>query len=80
LSTAAAELQNSSGNFTDCFRVFHQEAFYRRRGIIRRRPGGHTIGGRGQGLGRAPCCVGSPWPPSGSRSVFGPLLGKIRVL
>jgi hypothetical protein len=25
--------------------------------------GGHTIGGRGQGLGHAPCCVGSPWPP-----------------
>jgi hypothetical protein len=24
--------------------------------------------------------VGSPWPPSGSRSVFGPLLGKIGVL
>jgi hypothetical protein len=42
--------------------------------------GGHTMGGRGQGLGRAPCCVGSPWPPSGSRSVFGPLPGKTRLL
>jgi hypothetical protein len=42
--------------------------------------GGHTIGGRGQGLGRAPYCVGSPWPPSSSRSVFGPLPGKIRLL
>jgi hypothetical protein len=42
--------------------------------------GGLTIGGRGQGLGRAPCGVGSLWPPSGSRSVFGPLPGKIRLL
>jgi hypothetical protein len=42
--------------------------------------GGHTIGGHSQGLGRAPCCVGSPWPPSGSRSVFGTLPGKIRLL
>jgi hypothetical protein len=42
--------------------------------------GGHTIGGCGQGLGRAPCCAGSPSPLSGSRSVFGPLLGKIRLL
>jgi hypothetical protein len=42
--------------------------------------GGHTMGGHGQGLGRAPCCVGSPWPPSGSRSVFGTLPGKIRLL
>jgi hypothetical protein len=42
--------------------------------------GGHTIGGRDQGLDRAPCCVGSPWPPSSSCSVFGPLPGKIRLL
>jgi hypothetical protein len=42
--------------------------------------GGHTMGGHDQGLGRAPCCVGSPWPPSGSRSVFGPLPEKIGVL
>jgi hypothetical protein len=39
--------------------------------------GGHTMGGRGQGLGHAPCCVGSHWPPSGSCSVFGPLPRKI---
>jgi hypothetical protein len=42
--------------------------------------GGHTMGGHGQGLGRAPCCVGSPCPPSGSRSVFGTLPRKIRLL
>jgi hypothetical protein len=42
--------------------------------------GGLTIGGRGQGLGYAPCCVGSSLPPFGSRSVFGTLPGKIRLL
>jgi hypothetical protein len=38
------------------------------------------MGGHGQGLGRTPYCVGSPWPPSGSRSVFDTLPGKIRLL
>jgi hypothetical protein len=42
--------------------------------------GGLTTGGRGQGLGHAPHGEASPWPPSGSRSVFGPLPGKIRLL
>jgi hypothetical protein len=42
--------------------------------------GGLTISGRGQGLGHAPHGVGSLWPPSGSRLVFGPLPGKIGVL
>jgi hypothetical protein len=28
-SVVAAELRNSSGNFADCFRVFHREALYR---------------------------------------------------
>jgi hypothetical protein len=41
--------------------------------------GGLTIGGRDQALGCAPDGVGSLWPPSGSRSVFGPLPGKIGV-
>jgi hypothetical protein len=38
-SVAAMELQNSSGNFADCFRVFETEALNRRRGGVRRRPG-----------------------------------------
>jgi hypothetical protein len=38
-STAAAELWNCSGNFTDSFRVFRPEASYRRRGIVRGLPG-----------------------------------------
>jgi hypothetical protein len=39
LSSAAAELRNSSGNFADFFRVFETEALNRRRGGVRRRPG-----------------------------------------
>jgi hypothetical protein len=32
---AAAELQNSFSKITDRFRVFHPEAFYRRKGGVR---------------------------------------------
>jgi hypothetical protein len=39
LSLTAAELQNYSGKNTDSFRVFHPEALYRRRGIVRGLPG-----------------------------------------
>jgi hypothetical protein len=39
LSVAAAELQNSLWKFADCFRVFHREALYRRRGGVRGLPG-----------------------------------------
>jgi hypothetical protein len=36
-------LRNCSGNFADSFRVFHPEALYRRRGIVRGQPGApHT--------------------------------------
>jgi hypothetical protein len=41
--------------------------------------GGLTMGGRGQGLGRAPCCVASLMPLSGSRLVLVLRLGKIGV-
>jgi hypothetical protein len=54
LSSMAAELWNCSGKNAYCFRVFRREALYRRRGIVRSGPGGLTIGGHGQGLGRAP--------------------------
>jgi hypothetical protein len=37
-SAVVAEMRNSSGNFVDSLRVFHPEASYRRRGIVR---GGH---------------------------------------
>jgi hypothetical protein len=36
--------------------------------------------GTARGRAAPPCGVGSLWPPSGSRSVFGPLPGKIRLL
>jgi hypothetical protein len=36
--SVAVELQNCSGNFADPLRVFHPEALYRRRGIIRSGP------------------------------------------
>jgi hypothetical protein len=41
--------------------------------------GGLTMGGRGQGLGRAPCGVASLWPLSGSRLVLVLRQGKIGV-
>jgi hypothetical protein len=37
------------------------------------------MGGRGQGLGRAPYCVASLWPLSGSRLVLVLRPGKIGV-
>jgi hypothetical protein len=39
LSLMAAELRNCSGKNADSFRVFRRGAFYRRKGIVRRRPG-----------------------------------------
>jgi hypothetical protein len=81
LSSTAAELRNCSGKNADFPRVFRREATYKRRGIVRRRPGWSHNGWARPGPGpRPPCCVGSPWPPSGSRLVFGPLPGKIGVL
>jgi hypothetical protein len=63
-SSAAAELWNYSGNFTDCFRVFHREAFYMRRGIVRRRPGGSHHKGARPGAGPRPLMVRlAPGPP-----------------
>jgi hypothetical protein len=47
LSSTAAELRNYSGKNSDSSRVFYWEAFYRRRGVVRRRPGGsHHRGAR----------------------------------
>jgi hypothetical protein len=64
LSSTAAALQNCSGKNADCFRVFRREAFYRRRGVIWRRPeGSHHRGAR---LGAGPCPLMvrlAPGPP-----------------
>jgi hypothetical protein len=43
LASTAAALQNCSGKLLTPFRVFHPEASYRRRGIVRGQPGApHT--------------------------------------
>jgi hypothetical protein len=41
---------------------------------------GASSGGDQGGLGHGPLLCGQPCPPTGSRSVFGPLPGKIRLL
>jgi hypothetical protein len=38
-STAAVELRNSFWKIADSLRVFHPEALYRRRGVVRGLPG-----------------------------------------
>jgi hypothetical protein len=62
LSAAAAELRNSFWKFADSFRVFHREASYRRRGIVRSGPGGPHQGCARPGAGPRPPVV---WPASG---------------
>jgi hypothetical protein len=59
LSAVVMELQNSSGNFADCFRVFHLEASYRRRGVVRGGPGWPHHGWAQPGAGPHPPVVGS---------------------
>jgi hypothetical protein len=64
LSSTAAELRNSSGNFADSPRVFRREAFYRRRGIVRRRPGWSHNRWAWPGAGPCPPVVwATPGPP-----------------
>jgi hypothetical protein len=69
-SVAAAELQNSFLKIADCFRVFHREASYRRRGIVRRRPGGPHHRWARPGPGPCPLMVwaASASPPALVRS------------
>jgi hypothetical protein len=73
-SAAAAELQNYSGNFTDCFRVFRREALYRRRGVVMSGPGAPHHRWAWPGLGPRPLMVcpasgPSPAPVRSSSSV-----------
>jgi hypothetical protein len=64
LSSTAAELWNCSGKNADCFRVFHREAFYRRKGVVRGRPGGSHHRGAWLGAGPRPLMVRlAPGPP-----------------
>jgi hypothetical protein len=63
-SAAVKELRNSSGNFADYFRVFHREASYRRRGIVRGGPGCPHNGWVRPGAGPCPPVVWvAPGPP-----------------
>jgi hypothetical protein len=64
LSSTAAVLRNSSGNFTDCFRVFRREASYRRRGIVRSGPGWSHNGWVRPGAGSRPPVVWAAPGPS----------------
>jgi hypothetical protein len=69
-SAAVAELRNCSGNFADSPRVFHPEASYRRRGVVRGQPGApHTRVAR-PGPGPRHLCVraASGPPPALFRS------------
>jgi hypothetical protein len=80
LSSMAAELRNSSGNFADCFRVFRREDSYRRRGIVRGGPGWSHHQGAWPGARPRPLMVRlALGPPSGSLSVLVLRPGKIRV-
>jgi hypothetical protein len=64
LSSTAAVLRNCSGKNADSFTVFRQEATYRRRGIIRRRPGGSHHTGAWSGARPRPLMVRlAPGPP-----------------
>jgi hypothetical protein len=69
LSLMAAELQNCSGKNTDPFRVFHREASYRRRGIVRSGPGAPHHRWARPGPGPRPLVV---------RAASGPSLAPVR--
>jgi hypothetical protein len=56
-SAAVAKLQNCSGKNADCFRVFRREATYRRRDVVRRRPGWSHHRGVRPGAGPRPLMV-----------------------
>jgi hypothetical protein len=80
LSSMAATLRNCSGKNANCFRVFHWEALYRRRGVVRSGPGGpHHRWARPRPRPRPPGGEGALWPPSGSRLVLVLPPGKIGV-
>jgi hypothetical protein len=81
LSSMAAALRNCSGKNADWFRVFHREALYRQRGVIRSGPGGPHHRWARPGPGPSPLVVRVPsGPPSGSRLVLILPPGKIGVL
>jgi hypothetical protein len=63
LSSMAVALRNCSGKNADCFRVFHREALYRRRGVVRSGPGGPHHRWAWPGPGLRPLVVRMPSCP-----------------
>jgi hypothetical protein len=57
LPSTAAALRNCSGKIADCFRAFHPEASYRRRGVVRGGPGGSHHRWARPGAGPCPLMV-----------------------
>jgi hypothetical protein len=78
LSSTAAALWNCYGKNADWFRVFHREALYRQRGIVRGRPRWPHNGWARLGAGSCPLWCSQPLAPL--RLPFGPrpLSGKNR--
>jgi hypothetical protein len=62
-SAAAAEVRNCSGKNADSPRVFRPGAFYRQRGVVRRRPGGSHNGWARPGAGPRHLLCGQPLAP-----------------
>jgi hypothetical protein len=81
LSSMATELRNCSRNLPILLGFSVLRPFIREGASSGGNQDGHTMGGHSQGLGRTPLLCGQPLaPPSGYRSVFGILPGKIRLL
>jgi hypothetical protein len=57
------ELRNFFGNFIDSPRVFHREATYRRRGVVRSGPGWSHNEWERPGAGPRPLLCGQPLAP-----------------
>jgi hypothetical protein len=69
LSVATAELQDFFSKNTDRFRVFHPEALYRRRGVVRSGPGPpHHVAVRARGARHPMVSLPSGPPPALVRS------------
>jgi hypothetical protein len=81
LSSTVAALRNCSGENADSPRVFRREASYRRRGIVRRRPGWpHNRWARPGAGPRPPVVLAAPGPPPALLWFSILFRGKIRLL
>jgi hypothetical protein len=76
LSSTVAELRNCSGKNANYFRVFRREASYRRRGVVRRRPGGPHHRWAQPGPGPHPLMVWAAFGPTPALVRSSVLFGK----